>query len=191
MTAIWLYLFTSFATAQECKKETRNSVPYANIADLTCAMAKEPLQEFMKRADPCVSKDLLSMEIDFPLCATGMGFMDSKSKPIPIEKLERLANEIVRPTRFNKMYQNHFNRPELAKFLIDLAKHMRKKSVKYIGCNELRAITVASYNEAKEKKLLVNAIKFTRSAASNTYLVQLQERSQYHLNSKKLLKSSL
>lgn len=139
------------AAAKECSNELRISAPSTVVADVTCAISKEPLQEFIKRADPCVSRGLLVPEIDLPLCRTAMGFGDSKSKPISIEKLEQLANEIVRPARFNKMYRDSLSRPELAKLMSDLARHLQERGMKYIGCDDLRSAVNDAYTEAKKE----------------------------------------
>ena len=118
MIGLWISLFISMSSAQECRTSALTRDSFAS--DLTCALAKEQIISFFKDADPCVGKELLSYEIYGPLCQTEL-----RSVEIPIlnsvQQMETLAGEIIRPMRTNKLYRNFLNRPEFAQFLKNLA----------------------------------------------------------------------
>ncbi len=150
MIATWFSLLIGISSAQECKNSPQSAVSL--VSELNCALAKEHIESFFKKADPCVGMELSAFEIDIPLCETGMGMMTSSSKTIPVEKLESLAGEIVRPLRFNKLYKSSLNRPELAKLLKDLSAHLKTKGIKYFSCGDLRAAANENYRQAKESQ---------------------------------------
>lgn len=73
MIAVWIYFFATFGFAQECTKVSTVSQVTAFIDELTCTLAKEPLNTFFKSADPCVSKSILDKDIEISLCGFEMG----------------------------------------------------------------------------------------------------------------------
>ena len=128
-------LFTFFIAAaygQECKR----NLPENMIADLTCGLAKEHIESFFKTSDPCVGMQLSDIDIDSAICNTWLSTMAGSSNTISIEKLDDLAHEIVRPSRFNKIYRNYLNRPELAKLLNDLSAHLKTRGLKFFNCSD-------------------------------------------------------
>src|SRR5690606_21768502 len=81
-----------------------------------------------------------------------IGFFMSHSKPISVERLEQLSGEMVRPLRFNKLYQSHLNRPDLANLLKDLSNFLKSKGLKYISCTDLKVAAMNAYSQSKKEK---------------------------------------
>ncbi len=152
MIALLFYVSMSIGSAQECKSILHVPDSHAGIADLTCAFAKQHLTSFFKQTEPCVGKDLLSQDVDLPLCETGMGMMTIGSKVISVEKIEQLSSEVVRPLRSNKLYQNSLNRPELAKLLKELSSYLKEKGIRYLKCTDLQVAAYDAYAQAKTDK---------------------------------------
>lgn len=120
-----LLLFINLALAEVCENQAVSSVQ--SVRDISCHIARAPIEEYVKKADPCLLSELSQGDVYHTLISPLGGFMSTAE--MTSQKLRELAGEVVRPTRFNKLYTSPVNRPELREFFNGLADHLEKNGI--------------------------------------------------------------
>lgn len=169
-----LLLFTNLVFAKACEPQAPS--PVAAVRDLSCHMAKEPIEEYVKNADPCLMSELSEGSVAFSFKGFPGGFMAAPSE-VTTQKLRDFADEIVRPTRFNKMYQNGVNRPELRDFLNGLADHLEKNGITRLYYEQLENSALYRTDNAKKNGEIGECYNL-QSFGGAKYIFQSLSRSQ-------------
>ena len=143
---LFLLFFLNTVFAQECGFQTPSEVP--KIQDLSCQMATKPLEEFVNKADPCLMNEFSDGSVSTALKGFSFGVLTPSI--ITPQKLRDLAGEIVRPTRFNKLYRSNVSRPDLRDFLNKLADHLEKNGIKRFYADQLESMALFRADNAKK-----------------------------------------
>lgn len=101
------------------------------------------LKDFFSKLPPCEAKEFLD-----PAMTAGWGHFFGRVKR---QEISSYASEVVRPTRFNKLYHNHRNRPAFRENAIKLAQELESKGRDDIGKEAIIKLAKQRFENAKAR----------------------------------------